>query len=108
MPLILQDGIRLGKYNPRQKYSLRLVAEAEVGRTDLRRGIVGKGNWSVLNYLRRKQKTNRIRDRRASLIFIDINTGNIFIECTTHEPEDILKLRIEYLIFYKNDYGLNV
>lgn len=91
---------------PDKKYSLRLVAEAEVGRTDLRRGIVGKGNWSVLNYVRRKKTTNIIRDRRASLTFIDINAGNIFIECTTHEPED--KLRIEYLVFcfYNDDYAL--
>lgn len=39
-----------------KKYSLQLVTEAEVGRTDLRRRIVGKGKWSVLNYARRKHR----------------------------------------------------
>lgn len=92
MTLILQDGDRLRKYNPRQKYSLRLVAEAEVGRTELRRGIVGKGNLSVLNYVRLKQTGRR------SSIFININTGNIYNGCMTHEPEDMLKLRADYIV----------
>lgn len=38
-------------------YSLLLVTEAEVGRTDLRQRIVGKGNWSVLNCARRKHRS---------------------------------------------------
>lgn len=38
-----------------KKYSLRLVGEAEVGRTDLKERIVGKGNRSGLYDVRQQQ-----------------------------------------------------
>lgn len=53
--LISQDGVRLQTYDFRKNCSPRLVVEAEVGRTDLKQWIVGKGNRSVLYDVRQQQ-----------------------------------------------------